>query len=177
MMNLPGAAPTLDLDTAEMLVTGRLASSDVPPPYDRVAAVLAALAAPGDPPEPVATSAAGRRLAAASRETEPRRWFPDGLPSFRMSFRYKLVVLSMTLFLVLTGSLAAAGALPDGVQGVAHNVLRKVGIHVPGPNPNAGNHPFERGKSGKPKKHTPGQPAKPYKNPHTPNSPSEGGSP
>ncbi len=174
-MNLPGV-PTLDLDAADMLVAGHIPSSDVPPPYDQVAAVLAALAAPGAPPEHAAAMAAGQTLAAVARETPSRRWVPRRLGSFRLSFKYKVAVLGMTLFLVLTGGLAAAGALPDGAQGVAQNVLRKVGIHVPGPNPNAGNHPFERGKSGKPKKHIPGQPAKPAQNPHTQTSPSEGGS-
>ena len=165
---------TLDRETAELLVSGRMAPFDAPPHYARVAAVLAAASAPTPTSETASSEAAGVRLAAVARESTPGLWPPRRIRSFRISFPSKIAVVGMAAVLVLTGSLAAAGALPDGMQGVAHTVFKKVGIHVPGPNARAGNHPFERGKSGKPKKHRPGQP-RPAKNTTT-QTPSEGGS-
>jgi hypothetical protein len=158
----------LDEETVEALLSGRV-RTDAPPGYARVALVLAAAA--DGPSDREVSPAVGFavRLGAVAREAKGRR----GHRSFRLSFRSKVAALGMALLLVLTGSLAAAGALPDGAQRVAHNVLKKVGVHVPGPNPRAGTHPFERGKSGKLKKHVPGQGGN-SRNPHSQPSPTGG---
>ncbi|MCA1831164.1 MAG: hypothetical protein ABR548_11140 [Actinomycetota bacterium] len=145
---------TKDFEFGEESVARLLAgdvSSDVPAGYAGVAAVMAAAAAPVSAAETEGAQDAARRLAAAV----PARSVSFG------SFRRRIVVVGLAGALVLTGSLAAAGALPDSAQNVAHDVLNHVGIHVPGPNSHAGNHPFERGKSGKTKKHRPGPPGTP----------------
>lgn len=166
-------ALTIDRETVEALLSGRILAADAAPPYDRVAVVLAAAAAAPGNSETTPAEGFVDRLAAVAHEGTRRRALRPRR-STRLSFRSKVAALGMTLFLVLTGSLAAAGALPEGAQRVAHTMLKKVGVHVPGPNPRAGNHPFERGKSGKPKKHVPGQGGKSNQNPHSQPSPTGG---
>jgi hypothetical protein len=163
----------IDRQTVESLLSTRALPTNGPAPYERVALLLAAAAALPDDVEMTPGEGVSRQLAAAARNGKRRRWFRRARPSLGLSFRSKMAALGMTLFLTLSGSLAAAGALPDGAQRVVHNVLNTVGIHVP--NSHAGNHPFERGKSGKPKTHVPGQNGKSSQNPHFQPSPTQTG--
>ena len=48
---------------------------------------------------------------------------------------------------VLFGGLVAAGGLPGAAQGVASDMLEKVGVTVPDPNRHVGTYPDERGRS------------------------------
>ena len=61
------------------------------------------------------------------------------------SKRNKVAAVAASLGLVLSGGLSAAGALPGAAQDVAHDVLGTMGISVPDPNTNAGDHPDTRG--------------------------------
>lgn len=164
---------TIDRETVEALLSGRVPPAEAAPPYDRVAVVLAAAAAPSGISETTPPDGFVDRLASVAHD-ENRRRAVRRRGSPRLSFRSKVAALGVAMFLVLSGSLAAAGALPEGAQRVAHKMLKKVGVHVPGPNARAGNHPFERGKSGKLKKHVPGQGGKSKQNPHSQPSPTGG---
>ena len=143
-----------DEQAIEHLLGGGFASSEVPPALSGVAAVLASAAAPARGAEVSAAGVAGSKLASVAAAS--RRG-----PRLLLVSRSRIAVVSFAAGFILTGSLAAAGALPSPVQGVAHNVLDKIGIHIPGPDVHAGSHPFERGKSGKTKENIPGPPATP----------------
>ena len=67
-------------------------------------------------------------------------------PAVRRPFR--LVTASLVGGLTLFGGLAAANALPGSVQGVASDMFDQVGVSVPAPSSNAGDHPNVGGKSG-----------------------------
>jgi hypothetical protein len=156
----------LDDQTAARLLEGRAHPSEVSPAYASVAAVMAAAAAPPAPGEAGYAAAMATRLAAVAAASRPRR-----RPG-RLFSRSRIVVVALAGLLVVTGGLGAAGALPDAAQRVARTVFESVGIHVrPGPDPHAGIHPFERGKSGKTKTHIPGRPTEVPGNP-SPGTPS-----
>jgi hypothetical protein len=61
--------------------------------------------------------------------------------------RLKIAGACAVLTIGATAGLAVAGSLPDAAQGIASNMLEKVGVSVPDPNENAGDHPNVRGGS------------------------------
>ena len=61
--------------------------------------------------------------------------------------RLKLATAFVTVALAGTTGLAFAGSLPGAAQSVASDMLGTLGVTVPGPNSNAGDHPNVRGKS------------------------------
>jgi hypothetical protein len=61
--------------------------------------------------------------------------------------RLRLATAFATVALAATTGLAFAGSLPGAAQDVASAMLDKVGVSVPGPNSNAGDHPSVRGTS------------------------------
>ena len=139
-------AELLDDPTAERLLRGQVDPDDAPPGYAGVAGVLRAAAA-----ELVVTDSSAEDQAVAAfaatawvrdaSPVEPKRRFVVPIPSMRN----KVAAVAAGLGLALTGGLSAAGALPGAAQDVAHDVLGTMGISVPDPNTNAGDHPDTRG--------------------------------
>jgi hypothetical protein len=116
--------------------------------FPRLEALLAAAAAVEAGPQPgehavlasfrelVAEPAGVTSLTARRRSTLSRQ---------RM---YALVAATSGVVLLGSGVAAAAGSLPDAAQSTAKSMLGALGVHVPGPNSNAGTHPNQRGSSG-----------------------------
>jgi hypothetical protein len=122
----------LDDDTAERLLTGRLAPADAPPGYGQVAAVLAAVSAPPDTEE-LAGQTAARALFAAATRSRP--------VDIRLSPRRTQVITKLltakaaaaVLGVLMTGGVAAAatGNLPAPAQQAAHALLGGAGVPAP----------------------------------------------
>lgn len=132
-------------------------TSPVAAPWNALAEVLMAASAPaGDGPQP-----GEARALAAFRELVPPVVVPQGvswwrhrLPAAGRIRAWKVAVAGLGGVVAFSGgavALAATNNLPGAAQGLAHDVLNTLGVHVPGPNSHAGDHPSERGKSGKPK--------------------------
>jgi hypothetical protein len=120
---------SLDAGTAERLVTGAVEVDDAPPQYRAVAAALSALRDPPEGSELAGGPAAAERIAAA---IGGRRAVTPARRSRRSASRGRVLTACVAACgLVVTGGLAAAGALPDSAQRVASTVLGKVGISVP----------------------------------------------
>lgn len=138
----------LDLDTADRLLAGAVASEDAPPGYAEVARLLeAAWAEPTRDEltreaEVVAMLAAAVRSPSRNDSLSPRRSF---MP-FALS-RPRIGAALVAAALACSVGLASAGSLPGAAQDIASDMLARVGISVPGPNENAGTHPNERGTS------------------------------
>ncbi len=132
----------LDLDTADRLLGGSIPPADAPPGYSGVAALVAGLDSAHEaatPHEPwVSVLASAVRSSPVQTGTTRRRTI---LP--RIKFAAALTFAA----LLATTSLAIAGTLPGAAQDVASAMLAKVGVTVPGPNENAGDHPNTRGTS------------------------------
>jgi hypothetical protein len=134
----------LDTNTADRLLAGAVGPKDAPPGYAVVANLLAALAeSPSSnvdrEGEVVAALAVAVRSSQSRISTRPRR---SAVP------RLKLAAVLATVALAGTTSLAFAGSLPGAAQDVASSMLAKIGVSVPDPNENAGDHPNVRGQSG-----------------------------
>jgi hypothetical protein len=130
---------SLDLDTADRLLAGRVSPEDAPPGYSRVAAFLTAdwtaEAAAIDP-----------RFAAVLAATVRSSPLTTTRPSRRSIMpRIKLAAALTAMALATTTGLAFAGNLPGAAQDIASEMLAKAGVTVPGPNSNAGDHPATRG--------------------------------
>lgn len=136
---------SLDDGTADRLLDGSMGSDDAPPEYRGVAGVLSALGRPAAPASPLEESGAVASLAvhlAGEPAATPRRSI--------VSVRRRMAMLGSTGLIGvagLTSGLAAAGALPGAAQGVAADMLAKVGVTVPGPDEHSGGHPDVRGRS------------------------------
>jgi hypothetical protein len=122
-------ALTLDANTAERLVTGAVGVDDAPPRYRSVVRVLDELRADPGGSELGGAPAAVDAIASAvvlgprgraARHTRRRR-----------SRAGLLAAVSVVSCVLLTGGLAAAGALPAPAQRVASAALDRIGISVP----------------------------------------------
>jgi hypothetical protein len=134
----------LDANTADRLLAGSIAPEDAPPGYAGVATLLAAI---GDSPgadEPVGVSEAVASLGAVVRSSQTQITRPSRRSNLS---RLKLATAFVTVALAGTTGLAFAGSLPGAAQSVASDMLGTLGVTVPGPNSNAGDHPNVRGKS------------------------------
>lgn len=119
----------LDAGTAERLVTGAVDVGDAPPAYRAVAAALQALREPPESLELAGGPFVAERIAATVVAARAERAAPS---SRRFASRVRVMVASVVACsFALTGSLAAAGELPDSAQRVASAVLGQVGISVP----------------------------------------------
>lgn len=179
MTQSPEEHPGLDAQLDRLLdpaVDPQDLSGDLP----RLAALLAAAAAPSDAgPQPGETVVldAFRELVteAAGTPSLVRRH------SVRGHRRRAIVIASASTVAMLASGVAAAatGSLPGAAQQTAKTVLGTLGVHVPGPNAHAGNHPNERGKSSDaptPHPSTPGGPPATLPSPHaTPPTPGNSG--
>jgi hypothetical protein len=122
-------ALTLDANTAERLVTGAVGVDDAPPRYRSVVRVLDALRADPDGSElggaPVAVDAIASAVVLEPRGRAARH------SGRRRSRAGLLAAVSVVSCVLLTGGLAAAGALPAPAQRVASAALDRIGISVP----------------------------------------------
>jgi hypothetical protein len=131
---------SLDVDTADRLLAGSVAPEDAPPGYARLSSILA-----GEPPsDEVIAEADFVAVLAATVRSSPTTEKPS-----RRSImpRMKLAAALAVTALVGTTGLALADGLPGSAQDIASTMLAKVGVTVPGPNSNAGDHPSTRGSS------------------------------
>jgi len=117
----PGEAPpTLDDETADRLVAGRLDPADAPPGYAAVAKLVAAAAAPATTEELAGEPAAVDRFAAAARSGFPTRAFLTrraGVPTRRFGVKAAVAVLAAVLS--IGGVAAATGVFPAPAQPAA----------------------------------------------------------
>jgi len=129
--DLPHEMPigTIDEDTTDRLLAGRIDPDDAPPGYAGVARILQAA---GSLPRSEHLSREAE-LVAAAREVMGLRSPPGGGAGGSPTRHRRLVVgLIVTGALVGIPGLAAANALPDPAQHAVSRVLHKVGISVPG---------------------------------------------
>jgi hypothetical protein len=138
-------SPLVDDDTAERLLRG-FPVDDAPLPLQRVAEVLSALRDRSVAPDPTREQQGVAAFLAGLDEehTEPIPIAPRRRARTR---RMQLAAAAAVASLTLLGGIAVAGALPGAAQGIARDMLDKVGISVPGPSDAAGAHSDERGHS------------------------------
>jgi hypothetical protein len=134
----------LDTDTADRLLAGSVAPEDAPPGYAGLATLLAGLT-----DSPTAGDLSGESetvalLAAVVRSSQAQMTKPRRRSIVR---RLKLATALATVALAGTTGLALAGNLPGAAQDIASSMLAQVGVSVPGPNSDAGDHPNVRGTS------------------------------
>jgi hypothetical protein len=118
----------LDTNTAERLVTGAVGVDDAPPRYRSVVRVLDALRADPDGTELAGPAAVDEIASAVGFEPRAR---VARHPRRRRSRAALVVAASLVSGVLLTGGLAAAGALPAPAQRVASAALSHIGISVP----------------------------------------------
>ena len=123
------------------MVTMRWRRTEATAPDPRVAAVLAAAAAPTEPgSQPGEAAALAAFRAEAPTPNRRTRMFP--------SLKAAAVAATATGALLTGGvAMAATGALPGAAQDTARTMLGTVGVTVPGPADAAGTHPATRGRS------------------------------
>ena len=129
--DLPYEMPigTIDEDTTDRLLAGRIHPDDAPPGYAGVARILQAA---GSLPRSEHLSREAE-LVAAAREVRGLRAPPGGgAGGSHTRHRRALAGLIVTGALLGIPGLAAANALPDPAQHAVSRVLDKVGISVPG---------------------------------------------
>jgi hypothetical protein len=124
----------LDELTAARLLSGQLDPADAPPAFAGVARVLGAATAPGRPDELVGED----RALATHRRARPSVGRPRGRAR---GLRLATLISAGLLLLGGVAGAVSTGALPDGVQSVAHDALGAVGVSVPAPSPGAPRRP------------------------------------
>ncbi len=142
LMNSPDRP--LDDGTAERMLRGSLSRDDAPPEYRVVVDALRQVVQP--PPRDLTHES--QAVAAITQRIVPSA--DAGGTGWARLGRRRITQLAAagTLGAVsLFGGLAAANALPGAAQGVASDMLARVGVTVPGPNEHAGTHPDDRGAS------------------------------
>ena len=129
--DLPHEMPigTIDEDTTDRLLAGRIHPDDAPPGYAGVARILQAA---GSLPRSEHLSREAELVAAAREVTGLRSPPGGGAGGSRARHRRALAGLIVTGALLGIPGLAAANALPDPAQHAVSRVLDKVGISVPG---------------------------------------------
>jgi hypothetical protein len=129
--DLPHEMPigTIDEDTTDRLLAGRIHPDDAPPGYAGVARILQAA---GSLPRSGHLSREAELVAAAREVTGLRSPPGGGAGGSRARHRRALAGLIVTGALLGIPGLAAANALPDPAQHAVSRVLDKVGISVPG---------------------------------------------
>jgi hypothetical protein len=138
----------LDWETAERLMSGRVAPEDAPPGYGPVVRLLDAASAEASAEELANEREGVVAFALAVGSSRPTDSVSPRGFSMPFSFsRARLVAAALATALAATAGLASAGSLPGAAQDVASEVLAKLGVSVPGPNDSAGTHPDVRGSS------------------------------
>jgi hypothetical protein len=142
--DLPDEMPigTIDEDTTDRLLAGRIHPDDAPPGYAGVARILQAA---GSLPRSEHRSREAE-LVAAAREVMGLRSPPGGgAGGSRTRHRRALAGLIVTGALLGIPGLAAANALPDPAQHAVSRVFDKVGISVPDSHATSVDHPASTG--------------------------------
>jgi hypothetical protein len=142
-----GATDPLELDfgTADRLLDGAVHSDDAPRAYSQVAQALATLRSLPTEAELADERQAVARIAAVIAEDTVRYNGERARAKRRgRAVRRRRRVTALALAAAVSGvwlivGLAAAGALPKGVQTVASQVLDTIGVNVPNPGDDAPN--------------------------------------
>ena len=122
------ARTDLDSGTAERLIAGR--AWDLPPGFERVAAVLEAARLSATQRDTWSLDATVAAMVAAVGPQPATA--PDVVRPARSSRLPKLLAGSVAGFMALFGGLAAAGALPSAAQNPVADIVAHVGIDLPG---------------------------------------------
>jgi len=115
-----GSPPTLDDETADRLVAGRLDPADAPPGYAAVTKIVTVATAPATTEELAGEPAAVARFAAMARSGFPTRASTTrraGVP--RRALTVKAAVAVLAAVLCIGGVAAAAGVFPAPAQPAA----------------------------------------------------------
>ncbi len=118
-------ALSLDADTADRLLAGRVVPDDAPPGYAEAATLLQAASGPATGEELIGEAGTVAVMAAAVRDQ-----VPETVPSPRrshMSTRYLGLKMAAAIALGMLGAgtaLAASGVLPGQASGVAREVIQ-----------------------------------------------------
>jgi hypothetical protein len=123
--------PSLDPETAERLIQGRVAPQDAPAGFGEVAALLQAARRPVTQSDPSRRSATVAAMAAAVAVAAPAPTSFRAAVGPRRSLRTKLAAGSAAGLLSLFGGLAAAGALPSAAQNSVADAASHVGFDLP----------------------------------------------
>ena len=140
----------LDRDTANRLAAGLIDPDDAPPGYAAVARLVRSLRVEPAPRELRRQEHDVKAFASVVASEQPARDVGRAQRRSRMRpvvRKARIAAIVVVGTLALTTGAAMAGALPGAAQGVAHDMLAKLGITVPGPNEHAGTHPDTRGNS------------------------------
>jgi hypothetical protein len=135
----------LDDGTCERLLDGELPPDDAPPSYQRVAEVMIAATHAGTERELTGEVPAVASIIAHLDRNKERSTRRSSVHTQRRLLQG--VTASLVGGVMLFGGMAAAGALPGAAQGIASDMLEKVGVSVPDPNDNSGTHSDVRGHS------------------------------
>jgi len=123
---------SLDEHSATRLLQGAVHPDDAPPGYGSVAGLLAAAASPPALDEDAGTATIAA-MVEAIRDADPVPQ-PRRKPVLGKILAGKAIAAVAVLGLSATGAAAAAGSLPDPVQGVVSDVVGQVGVEIPHPN-------------------------------------------
>jgi len=121
-------ALSLDADTADRILAGRVAPDDAPPGYAEAATMLQAASGPATREELIGEAETVAVMAAAVRDQ-----VPEPVPSPRrshMSTRYLGLKMAAAIGLGMLGvgtALAASGVLPGQASGVARDAIQSGG--------------------------------------------------
>jgi hypothetical protein len=124
----------LDDQTGERLLRGELSVGDAPPLYRAVTHALALVAAPATAAELSGEERAVAAIVARLQFEESAEPAAAPRPTRSRRRSARLVAASAVGALGLFSGLAAANALPGAAQGVASDMLSKVGVSVPDAN-------------------------------------------
>ena len=127
----------LDQDTADRLLSGILDPEDAPHRYGEVASLLRIAAGPTSG----AQDGEAETVATVVEAIRSSRSPADAPHQSGRRVRLKVMAAAAVGALTLTGSLAAANALPGPAQEVAADALAVVGFHVPTPADQSGTTP------------------------------------
>jgi hypothetical protein len=116
MRRLPGSPgsspPTLDHDTADRLLVGRLDPADAPPELAALAMVVTAATAPATPEELAGEPAAVARFAAMTRSGSRSRAATRRASAPRRILTIRLAMAVLAAVLTIGGVAAATGVIP-----------------------------------------------------------------
>ena len=131
----------LDADTADRILAGATAPEDAPPTYAGVVRLLENVPETGVAELPREAAMVSAIAAAVRASANPPVLDRRKSRMTSTLVRPKLAAAFLAASLAATTSLAFAGSLPGAAQDVASAVLATLGVQVPGPNSNAGDHP------------------------------------
>ena len=127
--------PPLDDNTASRLLQGLVHPDDAPPGYGAVAGLLnSAAQLPLGPVDEDAAASTISTMVEAIRSATPTPEISRRKTMFGKLLAGKALAAVAVLGLTATGAAAAAGSLPDQVQGVVSDAVSHAGVDIPHPN-------------------------------------------